>query len=65
MLGGRYQFVLQMNPLYYAIEIIRAPIIASIPGLTTYVASGLIGIVCTLLGAFAVARSRKSLAYWV
>jgi ABC-type polysaccharide/polyol phosphate export permease len=65
MLREPYRAILDVNPIFYAIEIIRAPLISDLPMLHIYFGASIIGIVFTCIGSIAAGRSIKSIAYWV
>jgi lipopolysaccharide transport system permease protein len=65
MLGDPYRVILDLNPIFYAIEIIRAPLINDLPSLAVYIGALGIGLVCICIGAVAAGRSVKSVPYWV
>lgn len=65
MLGDPYRVILDLNPIFYAIEIIRAPLIHDLPNWAVYTGALGIGLVCICVGAVAAGRSVKSVPYWV
>jgi ABC-2 type transport system permease protein/lipopolysaccharide transport system permease protein len=64
LLQGR-TFILDLNPFYHLVEIVRAPLLGLVPSGTSYLAVLLITLVnAAVTGAF-FARFRSRISYWV
>jgi lipopolysaccharide transport system permease protein len=64
-LGGDLQFVVQFNPLYHFIEIVRAPLLGRIaPAETWYVVAGM-AVAGWAVVFFMFSRFRRRIPYWL
>jgi lipopolysaccharide transport system permease protein len=64
LLRGR-TFIADFNPFYHLLEIVRAPLLGSLPSAKSYIAVMLITLVnVVIVGAF-FARFRSRISYWV
>src|SRR5258706_4715928 len=64
LLRGR-AYIADFNPFYHLLEIVRAPLLGSLPSATSYLAVLLITLVnAVIVGAF-FARFRSRISYWV
>ena len=61
--SGRIIFV-ELNPIYHLIEVVRAPLLGNIPGMTSYVAAVVIATGGWLLAYFVFERFRSRITYW-
>jgi ABC-2 type transport system permease protein/lipopolysaccharide transport system permease protein len=58
-------YIADFNPFYHLIEVVRAPMLGSVPSLTNYLVVALITVVnLVIVGAFFV-RFRPRISYWV
>src|SRR3981081_3647654 len=58
-------FIAEFNPFYHLLEIVRAPLLGSLPSVKSYIAVLLITLVnVVIVGAF-FARFRSRISYWV
>jgi len=58
-------FIADFNPFYHLLEIVRAPLLGSLPSTKSYIAVLLITLVnVVIVGAF-FARFRSRISYWV
>lgn len=58
-----YSIVYQVNPFYYMLEVVRRPMLGSIPSVSCYVTSCLIAVVFFVAGVCVQMRTRKEIAY--
>lgn len=61
---GEYQWTALLNPLYYMIEICRAPLLGSSPPDYIWFGAILIDAILVLMALVVFKRSRNKLAYW-
>jgi len=54
----------ELNPIYHLIEVVRAPLLGNIPGMTSYVAAVVIATGGWLLAYFVFERFRSRITYW-
>jgi lipopolysaccharide transport system permease protein len=59
------QIYLELNPLYHLVEIVRAPLLGSIPSLGSYLAVVLVTAFNVALTGVVFTRFRSRIAYWV
>jgi lipopolysaccharide transport system permease protein len=64
-IASKLPFLVTYNPFYYFIEIIRAPLLGTIPSLSNYIAISIITICLGLIGAFQFSNSRKKIIFWI
>lgn len=60
-----YSLVLQLNPLYHLLELVRAPLLGRSPALENWVWGGGMALAGSLLTAITFGRHRGRIAYWV
>jgi ABC-2 type transport system permease protein/lipopolysaccharide transport system permease protein len=58
-------YVVAFNPFYHLIEIVRAPLLGSVPSLDSYLAVALITIIDIAIGFSFFARFRARISYWI
>lgn len=58
-----YAIVYQINPFYYMLEVVRRPMLGTIPSATCYLVASLIAITFFVVGVFVQMRTRKEIAY--
>ena len=58
-------YVVTFNPFYHLIEIVRAPLLGSMPSLDSYLAVALITIINIAIGFSFFARFRARISYWI
>jgi ABC-type polysaccharide/polyol phosphate export permease len=63
--GGRAQVLLDFNPVYYMIEVVRGPLLGGSPPLFVWLVAVLITAASISLGAILYARLRHRVAYWL
>jgi ABC-type polysaccharide/polyol phosphate export permease len=61
----RLVWLLDYNPIYYFIELVRAPLQGAVPVLKVYLVSGGVMIAVTLLALSIFSQMRNKLVYWV
>lgn len=59
------QFILGLNPVYHLMEIVRAPIIGQIPGMTSWLVCICIAIFGWALTVVVYGRYKRRIAYWL
>jgi ABC-2 type transport system permease protein/lipopolysaccharide transport system permease protein len=64
MLPGR-TFLLDANPFYHFVEILRAPLLGQVPGIENWSAAVLITIIGWVIALAFYTAYRWRLAYWV
>jgi ABC-type polysaccharide/polyol phosphate export permease len=64
-LSGSKRFVfVELNPLYYVVDVVRAPLIGQVPGAASYGVMIVMTIAGWWLTYAAFKRFRKRIAYW-
>lgn len=63
--GGRAQFLLDYNPVYYMIEVVRGPLLGEDPSVATWLVAILIAATSVATGLMLHARLRHRVAYWL
>lgn len=58
-------YVVNLNPFYHFIHIVRAPLLGELPGLHNYLAAGAITLAGWTLALLVYRRYRNRIAYWV
>ena len=64
LLGGR-TYIVELNPFYHLIEVMRAPLLGKPFPVDSYIALGLITVVNLLVATVFFRRFRSRIAYWV
>jgi ABC-type polysaccharide/polyol phosphate export permease len=64
-LPAHLSFIVRLNPLYYLIEAMRAPMLGEVPPSNTYVILVLAAIVGWFIAFWFFARTRARIAYWL
>ncbi len=63
--GGRATQLVQLNPLYHVIEVVRAPMLENIPSATNYYVAGGTAVAGCIFTLFLYARTRARIPYWI
>lgn len=58
-------WLVNMNPVYHLISIIREPMLGYVPSLTSYLVSGAIGLLCLGMSWIAMERFKHRLVFWL
>jgi ABC-2 type transport system permease protein/lipopolysaccharide transport system permease protein len=64
LLGAR-RWIAEINPLYYFIELVRAPLLGQAPSLASYVISILLTFAGSVVALLFFARFRNRIVYWL
>jgi ABC-type polysaccharide/polyol phosphate export permease len=67
MLKGReaIAYLIDYNPLYHAVEVVRAPLLGQSPSLMNWLVTSLAIPFGAAIALFALSRFRQRLAYWL
>jgi ABC-type polysaccharide/polyol phosphate export permease len=65
VIGTNYSFLVSFNPIYYLLEIVRAPLLGQPPNLFAISVSVLMLLFGTLLSTFIFCKYRAKISYWV
>jgi ABC-type polysaccharide/polyol phosphate export permease len=57
--------VVDLNPLYYFIEVVRQPLLGSVPDLHIWLTAAMLAIISLVVGVMSYAAYRRQLAYWL
>jgi lipopolysaccharide transport system permease protein len=60
-----HAYVVDMNPFYHLLEVVRAPMLGNWPTLTNYVGALLITVINVAIASALFSRFRSRIAYWV
>lgn len=63
--GTARSLFIHLNPLYHAVQVVRAPLLGEVPALESYVAVILIAVVGSAVALWAFSRFRKRITYWI
>lgn len=63
--GQPVQIMLDLNPVYYIIEVVRGPLIGEVPSATVWIVAGLIASTSSALGLALYRRFQRRLVYWL
>jgi ABC-type polysaccharide/polyol phosphate export permease len=63
--GGRAQFLLDYNPVYYMIEVVRGPLLGENPSVATWLVASFIAAASIAMGLVLYTRFRHRIAYWL
>jgi len=63
--GTARSLFIHFNPLYHAIQIVRAPLLGEVPALESYLAVILIAVIGSAVALWAFTRFRKRVTYWI
>jgi lipopolysaccharide transport system permease protein len=58
-------YIANINPFYHLVEIVRAPLLGSVPSMTNYLVVLLITIINLGLASYVFTRFRSRIAYWI
>jgi lipopolysaccharide transport system permease protein len=58
-------YLLDLNPVYHLLEIIRAPLLGQAPSVTNWVVAGALAVVGWIVALFVFGRYRRRIAYWL
>ena len=62
---GEYAWMMNFNPFYHFLEIVRAPLLGQMPSMLNYYASAVMTVFMIILAAFAFRYSIKKITYWI
>jgi ABC-type polysaccharide/polyol phosphate export permease len=65
LLPKEHQWLLEVNPFYHLLEIVRAPLLGRLPTLESWSFSGAMAILGWTLAIFAFSRYRHRIPYWL
>jgi ABC-2 type transport system permease protein len=63
--GVAVTYVVDLNPIYHLIEVVRRPLLGETPMLISWLVASLTAIVCLAVGSAFYARYRHRIAFWV
>lgn len=58
-------YLLDLNPVYHLLEVIRAPLLGLAPSVTSWVVAGVLAVVGWIVALFVFGRYRRRIAYWL
>jgi ABC-type polysaccharide/polyol phosphate export permease len=64
-LQGRMALIIQLNPLYHLLELLRAPLLGHAPELLTWLVGASGAVVGWALAMFLFSRFRRRIPYWI
>jgi ABC-type polysaccharide/polyol phosphate export permease len=64
-LQGRMALVVQFNPLYHLLELLREPLLGRAPGLPTWILGSVGAVVGWAFAMFLFSRFRRRIPYWL
>ena len=59
------QVLLDLNPLYHLIDIVRAPLLGQVPGLSSYILAMVMGIIGLVFSTIMTSKYKYRVPYWV
>lgn len=62
--GTARSLFIHFNPLYHAVQVVRAPLLGQVPALESYLAVILMAVIGSAVTYWAFVRFRKRIAYW-
>ena len=60
-----HRWLLNLNPFYHLLEIVRAPLLGRLPGMESWIVSGVMALLGWLLAIFTFSRYRHRIPYWL
>lgn len=54
-----------LNPIYHLVEVVRAPMLGTLPSATNWIIAGATALLVLLFGILAFSHYRKQLSYWI
>jgi lipopolysaccharide transport system permease protein len=63
--GIAVTYVVDLNPIYHLIEVVRRPLLGETPMAMSWLASSMTAAVCLIMGSLFYARYRHRIAFWV
>ncbi|MEK9568209.1 MAG: ABC transporter permease [Paracoccaceae bacterium] len=63
--GGLASSLVKLNPLYHIIEVVRAPMIESMPTLTNWIVTLVVALLGSLFTFLLFVRTRSRIPYWI
>jgi len=63
--SGHHRWLLELNPFYHLLEIVRAPLLGKLPAMESWIVSGLMAVLGWLLAIFTFSRYRHRIPYWL
>jgi ABC-2 type transport system permease protein/lipopolysaccharide transport system permease protein len=60
-----HRILLDLNPFYHVLELVRQPLLGGVPTVENYLAASLLSVVNLALGGAIFVRFRSRIAYWV
>jgi ABC-type polysaccharide/polyol phosphate export permease len=65
LLSGHHRWLLNLNPFYHLLEIVRAPLLGRLPGMESWIVCGVIAVLGWFVALFAFSRYRHRIPYWL
>jgi ABC-2 type transport system permease protein len=63
--GVAVTYVVDLNPIYYLIEVVRRPLLGELPSMSSWLIASLTAALCLAVGCGFYARYRHRIAFWV
>ena len=63
--SGHHRWLLELNPFYHLLEIVRAPLLGKLPAMESWIVSGVMAVLGWLLAIFTFSRYRHRIPYWL
>lgn len=57
--------LLQLNPIYHYLQIVRLPLLSEIPDFSSYIISVLLAVATAVVGKYVANKTRKKITYWL
>jgi lipopolysaccharide transport system permease protein len=57
--------IVDLNPVYYFMEIVRQPLLGTVPDLSIWLTAAVLAIISLVIGIISYAAYRRQLAYWL
>ncbi len=65
LLNGKHEYLVTFNPFVYFLELLRAPLLGSLPSMSTLIVCPAITFVGFILSCLLIARVRRRIIYWL
>jgi lipopolysaccharide transport system permease protein len=62
---GDHHLIVDVNPFYHLIEVIRGPLIGEIPGILSWEVTIIVDIIGVIFAAWLLERTRRKVVYWL
>ena len=63
--SGKKAFIVDYNPVFHFIEILRGPLLGYAPSAYNYLVVGIFTLICSIISFVVFAKYRKKIAYWI